>query len=198
MRPGAPAPGTRILGVDPGSRFTGWGLLAGNRTPRLVDQGVIRLDSRVPLAERLAGLHARLSEIVRRLLPDCAAVETPFKGVNPRSAIQLAQARGVILAALGTCEVPVFEYSPAAVKKAITGNGRAEKIQVGRMVAHLLPQGLPEGAADDLTDAVAVALCHVGLERFGDAVRRAEGAGPGPAPSSQGGRGGAKIRRPVR
>jgi len=184
----APA-GTRVLGVDPGSRSTGWGLLGGGpTTPRLIEHGVVRLDPRLGLARRLAHLHHELERIVRRLRPGCAAVEMPFKGVNARSALQLAQ--GVILAVLACAEVEVVEYTPAAVKKAVTGNGRADKKQVAQMVGHLLAQALPRDTPDDLSDALAVALCHVGAQRFEAAVERAKRATPGP--------GARPIRRPIR
>jgi crossover junction endodeoxyribonuclease RuvC len=121
---------------------------------------VIRLGrSEVEFAERLHRLGIRLDELVRRLRPTTAAVEAPFHGVNPRSALQLAHARGVVLATLAGAGVPVAEYAPAAVKIAVAGNGRAPKDQVHAMVVRLL--GI-EGLAgpSDRADAIAVALCH--------------------------------------
>jgi len=163
----------RVLGIDPGSRSTGWGLVGGSATePRVIDRGVFRLGARPALALRLAALHEGLVEVVRRLAPTCAAVETPFEGVNVRSALHLAHARGVILAVLAAEGVEIHEYSPAAVKKAVTGNGRAGKGQVSAMVSRLLDRALPGGTPDDLSDALAVALCHLTVHRFREAVRR--------------------------
>lgn len=163
----------RILGVDPGSLRTGWGLVeveASRHT--LVDCGVIRLASKGGLALRLESLRGEFETLVRKLAPTAAAVEAPFQGVNARAALTLAHARGVLLAVLAGSGVTVAEYAPAAVKKAVTGNGRAEKLQVQAMVGRLL--GL-RGPMDqpDLADALAVALCHAATESFGAAVSRA-------------------------
>ena len=100
--------------------------------------GAIRLRPSDDLASRLARLQDELERLVARLSPDGAAVETPFHGSSARSALQLAHARGVVLAVLGRAELSVGEYSPAQVKKAISGNGRADKAQVGAMVRRLL------------------------------------------------------------
>ena len=156
-RPSAP----RILGVDPGSLVTGWGLIGGSPAhPEWLDAGVIPLGAaRVPLHRRLLRLQQELDTLLARLHPTCAAVESPYHGANARSALQLAQARGVVLASLAGSGLDVAEYAPAAVKKAVTGNGRASKDQVRSMVARLL--GRPAiDAPDDLADALAVALCH--------------------------------------
>jgi crossover junction endodeoxyribonuclease RuvC len=163
----------RILGVDPGSAITGWGMLEGPRgRPRLVDSGVIRLGrSGLEFPERLHRLATRFDELVRRLDPTAAAVEAPFHGVNPRSALQLAHARGVVLATLAGAGVPVAEYPPAAVKTAVAGNGRAPKDQVHAMVVRLLGiDDLP--GPSDRADAIAVALCHAASMGFPDADTR--------------------------
>lgn len=166
-----------ILGVDPGSRVTGWGLVGGEATrPALIDSGTIPLPTNRPLAGRLLVLQRSLTGLVERLRPETAAVETPFHGANARSALQLAHARGVILAVLAGAGVEVAEYSPAAVKKAVTGNGRAEKRQVREMVARRLEARAPI-ASLDRADALAVALCHVQTGPFLAAVRRAGGGG---------------------
>ena len=152
----------RVLGVDPGSAITGWGILDGPRAqPRLVDSGVLRLGgSGVDFPERLHRLATGLDELVRRFAPAAAAVEAPFHGVNARSALQLAHARGVVLATLAGAGVPVTEYAPASVKMAVAGNGRAQKDQIRAMVERLL--GLDElPGPSDRADAIAVALCHV-------------------------------------
>ncbi len=116
------------------------------------------------LAERLGWLHERFQEMVDRLQPDAAAVEATFHGASARSALHLAHARGVILAVLAQAGIPVAECAPATVKKAVTDNGRADKLQVRAMVCRQL--GLETDQPDDLTDALAVALCHVHSLRF--------------------------------
>ena len=162
----------RILGVDPGSHLTGWGLLSGSaRDPQVVECGVIRLSESLALADRLAALHREFEGLVRRLRPEEAAVEAPFHGANARSAFQLAHARGVVLAVLGAEAIAVAEYAPAAVKKAVTGSGRAEKVQVQAMVKRLLGPGAGTGP-HDVADALAVALCHGATVGFRAAVAR--------------------------
>jgi crossover junction endodeoxyribonuclease RuvC len=165
----------RILGVDPGSICTGWGLIGGpSSKPVVLDRGVIRLDKTLDIAQRLWGLHHQLETLVLRLQPTSAAVESPFTGVNPRSALQLAHARGVILAALASAGLSVAEYSPATVKKSVTGNGRADKTQVAGMVCRLLRVELVR-QSHDLSDALAVALCHLSSRGLAEAVRRSIG-----------------------
>jgi crossover junction endodeoxyribonuclease RuvC len=148
----------RVLGLDPGSRTTGWGCVeVDGARARLLDCGCIEPPGDAPLPQRLAVLAGELAALVERWRPRVAVLEEPFHGVNSRSLIVLAQARGALLATLATRDVTIEEYSPAEVKSAITGNGRAGKDQVARMVAMLLP-----GAgrlAPDAADALAVALC---------------------------------------
>jgi len=151
----------RILGVDPGSLFTGWGLVGGSLDqPVLLDSGEIRLPSSQPLPTRLHLLTVEFTKLVGSLEPTGAAVEMAFHGANARSALQLAHARGVLLAVLAGAGVPVAEYTPATIKKSITGNGRAEKAQVQGMVERLVRSDLP-GRGLDRSDALAVALCHM-------------------------------------
>ena len=147
-----------ILGVDPGSIATGWAVLCGRSSaPQLIAAGVLRAPAKQPFADRLAGLQLAFGKIVAEFSPTLSAVEAPFHGVSARSALQLAHARGVILAELSRAGVPIAEYSPAEVKKMVTGSGRADKEQVAFMVARLVGT---ESKSHDLTDAVAVALCH--------------------------------------
>ena len=150
-----------ILGVDPGSVATGWGLVGGSGArPALIEAGVIRMAARLPFAERLHRLRCEFEGLLLRLRPAEAAVEAPFHGPNSRAALQLAHARGVVLAALGGAGVPVTEYAPASVKKAVTGSGSAEKAQVQAMIGRLL--GLPRAPESaDEADALAVAICHL-------------------------------------
>jgi len=145
-------------------------------SPRLQDCGCIRLNGKLALATRLARLQDEFSRLVARLSPAAAAVESLFQGPSARSALQLAQARGVILAVLASAGVQVAEYTPTAVKKSVTGNGRAGKEQVKSMVCHLL--GVQDsGQPHDISDAIAVALCHLTTTRFREAVEQAENKG---------------------
>jgi crossover junction endodeoxyribonuclease RuvC len=116
-------------------------------------------------------LHDAIKLVVERFEPTEAAVESPFHGVNARSALQLAHARGVILAALGGAGVPVFEYTPATIKKAVTGSGRAEKVQVQLMVGRLIPNTVPD-ERPDVADAIAAALCHLFGSGMNDILRK--------------------------
>jgi crossover junction endodeoxyribonuclease RuvC len=151
--------------VDPGCVTTGWGLLGGEPSrPELVEAGWISL-GRGELAGRLARLRAELDVLLPRLAPTSAAVELAFHGVNARSALQLAHARGVILAGLGAAGILVAEYTPATIKQSVTGNGRADKQQVRAMVARLLRAELGSSRTD-MPDALAVALCHAQCEGF--------------------------------
>lgn len=161
-----------ILGIDPGSRNTGWGvLLWQGDQQRLVADGLLAVHPELELPERLAALQREIGELVERHRPDAAAIEAPYYGMNPRSLIVLAQARGAILAAIAHRGVAVLEYSPAEVKTAIAGNGRADKKEVARMVRLLLRLG-DEGRSADTTDAIAIALCCARRYRL-DRLRQA-------------------------
>ncbi len=150
---------TRVLGVDPGSSATGWAVLEseGNRVS-LAGSGVVRTGTG-PRARRLGRLAERFEEVVDRWAPEEAAVETPFARINVRSALLLAESRGVILAVLGRRGIPVEGYSPASVKMAVVGFGGAEKRQVVFMARRLL--GLDHDPPEDAADAMAVALAHL-------------------------------------
>lgn len=153
-----------IVGIDPGSRHTGFGVISaqGDQMKALA-HGRFSPDSSQPMAARLHYLSSRLTELVSEWQPQVVVVETPFHGINSRSLIVLAQARGALLAAVGAQAVEVREYSPAEIKSALTGNGRADKKQVAHMVALLL--GLKgERLSVDATDALAVAVC--GAQRY--------------------------------
>lgn len=139
--------------------------------PSLVECGVIRLPDGIPFPERLDGLRRDFETVVRRLRPTEAAVEAPFHGANARSSFQLAHARGVVLAVLGAERIPVAEYAPAVVKKAVTGSGRADKAQVQSMIRLLLGSEAAAGP-HDVADALGVALCHAATLGFRSAVRR--------------------------
>jgi crossover junction endodeoxyribonuclease RuvC len=149
----------RVLGVDPGTRATGWALVVaeGNRS-RLERAGVVRPKGS-DHALRLADLQQSFAALVGELAPDCAAVESSFSGRNPRSGLTLAESRGVLLAALGRAGVPVHPYSPAQVKSAMVGYGTADKQQVAFMVVRLL--GLDGPPPSDAADAAGIALTHI-------------------------------------
>jgi crossover junction endodeoxyribonuclease RuvC len=149
-----------VIGVDPGTRATGWGIvrLEGRRLT-LVACGVIRMDPGRDLAERMMTLAGRLDEIIGEHAPDAAAIEDVFVSRDPRAALKLGQARGAALAAVARRGLPVSAYPPASVKSAVTGSGRADKVQVQRMVRAVL--GLDRTPASDAADALAVAICHL-------------------------------------
>lgn len=149
----------RILGLDPGLRHTGWGVIevAGNRMRVLAD-GTVHTDASRSLAERLACLFEGLSDVVDQWTPDESAVEETFVNRNPHSTLKLGQARGVSLLVPARRGVPVAEYQPSQIKKAVVGTGAAGKEQVQMMVRTLLP-GCSISTAD-AADALAVAVCH--------------------------------------
>lgn len=148
----------RILGVDPGSRVTGYGLIESDgRHSRYLDSGGIRTQDG-EFSTRLGQIFTRMSEVVRVGRPEEVAVEQVFVAKNAASALKLGQARGAAIAALVTAELAVFEYSPRSIKQALVGVGGADKAQVQHMVRLLL--GLQQDLSPDASDALAVALCH--------------------------------------
>lgn len=151
-----------ILGIDPGSVKTGFGLIrVEGRSLTLVECGVIRTRSTDTFAARLASIHSRLVEVIARHRPDAAVVESIFvgrKAQNIESTLKLGHARGVVLLAVAQAGVPLTEMSPSDVKKSITGHGRAEKHQMKKMVQVLL--GMDAPVAEDAADALALALSH--------------------------------------
>ena len=151
----------RILGVDPGSLTTGFGVIESDRGKlSLVEQGAICTRRGAELAERLVTIHEQLVAVITRTRPVAVAVETPFAGQNIKSLIQLAHARGVILLAAQSAGLALFEYAPRSVKSAVVGYGAAEKDQVAKMV-RLLVRGCGDGKISaDATDALAIAVCH--------------------------------------
>ena len=158
--PGSPDP-LIILGIDPGTAVTGYGVVArsGGGAVALRECGVVRTQPRTPLPERLRDIYEGISEIIERHQPAAVAVEGVFFGKNARTAVVLGHARGAILLAAALRELPVAEYPPAEVKSAVVGTGRATKEQVGFMVRKLLK--LREAPRpSDAADGVAVALCH--------------------------------------
>ncbi len=163
----------RIVGLDPGLRHTGWGVIdvAGNRMTHVAD-GTIRPTRDRPLAWRLRELHEELVEMLRRYAPQEAAVEEAFVNRNPASTLKLGLARGVVLLAPALAGLAVAEYPANQVKKAVVGAGHADKKQVQMMVARLLPGCMASSA--DAADALAVAICHVHYATTGRLWRMAE------------------------
>ena len=168
-------PSVRILGLDPGLRRTGWGIVecAGNRLA-YVACGTVETRERDALALRLAALYEGLAAVIAAHLPQEAAVEETFVNADPRAALKLGQARGIVLLVPAKAGVPVAEYAPNLVKKSIVGAGRAEKTQIRRMIAVLLPKAAPE--SEDAADALAVAITHA-HHRSAPALRLAAGGG---------------------
>ena len=151
----------KIFGIDPGSDCTGYGCVDtdGSRH-RMVVSGAIRTTAARSFPEKLLQIHAGLSALLAECRPDCVAIENLFHAANVRSALKLGHARGVAMLAAVEAGVPVFEYTPAEIKRAIVGYGRAEKRQMQQMVKLIL--GLAElPSPHDAADALAVAICHV-------------------------------------
>jgi crossover junction endodeoxyribonuclease RuvC len=149
----------RIIGIDPGLRRCGWGVIesAGNRLT-FIAAGTVLPPVKLSLAERLALLHKGLSELIAQYRPDEAAVEETFVNQGARSALQLGQARGVALMTPAHHGLPVGEYAANLIKKSVVGTGHADKLQIQLMVKTLLPQAQFDGA--DAADALAIAICH--------------------------------------
>ncbi|GAB5469473.1 MAG: crossover junction endodeoxyribonuclease RuvC [Rhodospirillales bacterium] len=157
-RPGGPA-ALRVLGIDPGLRRTGWGVILaeGSRLGHIA-HGVIAVDDKQPLALRLSGLHRALEEVVAAQRPDMAAVEETLANRNPASTLKLGMARGIALVVPTLAGLTVAQYLPMLVKRSVVGSGHADKSQVAMMVNRLLPGiDLKEG---DAADALAIAICH--------------------------------------
>jgi len=149
----------RLLGIDPGLRFTGWGVVEsdGNRLRHVAD-GVISTEAIADVPLRLKFLDEALAVLLERFGPDEAAVEETYVNRNATATLKLGYARGVALLAPARRGIPVFEYGAKTVKMAVVGTGNADKVQVGLMVRRLLP-GAVQGRAD-AADALAVAICH--------------------------------------
>lgn len=149
----------RIIGIDPGLRRTGWGVIDSDGV-RLsyVASGVVTSSREEGLAERLRELFLGIADVIRRLEPREAAVEETFVNENPRSTLKLGQARGMALLAPAMSGLRVAEYPPNLIKKSVVGAGHAEKHQIVAMIGYLLPKARVESA--DEADALAIAICH--------------------------------------
>ncbi len=149
----------RIIGVDPGLRRTGWGVVEslGSRLS-FIAAGTIRVAETLPLSERLCAIHDGLARVVGELAPHEAAIEATFVNRDAAATLKLGQARGVAMLVPALAGLAVAEYAPNAVKKAIVGAGHAEKRQIRMMVSILLPRATFD--TDDSADALAIAICH--------------------------------------
>lgn len=151
----------RVLGIDPGSESMGYGVVdTDGRKHRLVAVGAIRPPARASFPARLAFIDAQLTAIVEKFAPQVCSIEELFYAANVKTAIRLGHVRGVAVVAAARAGLAIFEYSPASIKSALVGFGRAEKAQVGEMVRLLL--GLAEvPQPHDAADALAAAICHI-------------------------------------
>ena len=152
----------RVLGIDPGSECTGWGVVEGDANGqryRLVEFGAVRLKSSATFSSRLLKISRALDEVITRLQPDACAIEEAFLATNPKVTLKLGQVRGVALLAAESAALEIGEYSPRSIKQTVAGYGNAEKGQVQEMVRILLSlQSVPE--PHDAADALAAAICH--------------------------------------
>lgn len=169
---------TRILGIDPGLRMTGFGVIEmQGQKLRYIASGCIKSDGNQRLPERLHTLYAGITEIIGTYKPDIAAVEQVFSNVNPQSTLLLGQARGAAITALVAQGLPVSEYTALQVKQSVVGHGKAAKQQVAHMVMRLLT--LPGEPCSDAADALACAICHAhgsqGLGQLAAPGRRQKG-----------------------
>ena len=156
----------RILGIDPGFAITGFSIIdyEGNKF-KLITSGAILTEAHTSFPLRLEKIYNDLSQIIEEYKPDAMSIEELFFNNNAKTAINVAQARGVILVTAKINKVPIYEYTPLQVKQAVVGYGRADKMQVQRMVKMILhEENLPK--LDDTTDSMAIAICHAHSARF--------------------------------
>jgi crossover junction endodeoxyribonuclease RuvC len=149
----------RIIGIDPGLRRTGWGIVdcAGTRLVHVAD-GVVTSDEKLTLGERLVQLRDQLAGVIAAWRPEEAAVEETFVNRDARATLKLGQARGIAMMVPAAAGLAVAEYAPNMVKKSVVGTGHAEKEQIRHMVGVLLPRAKPQSS--DAADALAIAICH--------------------------------------
>jgi crossover junction endodeoxyribonuclease RuvC len=160
----------RVLGIDCGSRITGYGVIDSDGADCVfVRCGAIRSKPSDPIAGRLKGIYDGIAQVIHELEPQAAAFESLFYATNVQSALKLGHVRGVSMFAAVAANLAVFEYSPLEVKSAVTGYGRAEKPQVQQMVRALLKLDQPPQPYD-ASDALAVAICHVHTNRYNNTL----------------------------
>jgi len=164
----------RIIGLDPGLRNTGWGIIEAEGTRLIyVADGAVHSEADAPLAERLLQIHKQVLAVLKEFAPDEAAIEETFVNVDARATLKLGQARGAVMMAPAVMGIPVSEYAPNQIKKSVVGAGHAEKQQVKHMVKVLLPKAALKTA--DSIDALAIAICHAhhrGARSLAEALAR--------------------------
>ena len=159
----------RILGIDPGYGIVGYGIIEGGYQPTMVDYGVVSTPKELSLPERLEIIYSSIETLITSYKPDVVAIEELFYFRNQTTIIPVAEARGVILLSCKDNNVPIFEYTPLQIKQAVTGYGRADKLQVQKMVKSILRvDKLPK--LDDTTDSMAAAICYAHSCRFSKAL----------------------------
>ena len=164
---------TRIIGIDPGLRFTGWGIIESQGTSlRFVAAGTVKSNAKADLASRLCQLHDGLSDVLHAHRPDEAAVENTFVNKDAGATLKLGQARGIAMLVPARAGLMVAEYAPNAVKKSVIGVGHGDKKQIQLMVGMLLPKA--KWDSDDAADALAIAICHA-HNRGANALKMAVG-----------------------
>lgn len=153
----------RIIGLDPSISSTGWGIIdvKGNRLSYVAD-GFIATNAKAPLTQRLRTIHNELRRIIELYKPDEASIEITFLNSNPETSLKLSMARGIVFLMPALYNIPLYEYEPNKIKKALTGVGKADKTQVETMVKILLPACKPKN--NDSSDALAIAITHAHLK----------------------------------
>ncbi len=156
---------TRILGIDPGLLHTGWAVVdTAGASRKYIASGVILPPAKLSLAQRLAFIFRGVSDLCEQFSPDQCSIEVIFVNVNPKTTLVLGQARAAAIVAVAARDIPVFEYEPNKIKKALCAAGHADKEQVYKMVRMLLPAARPK--TPDESDAIAIALAHSNMSRF--------------------------------
>jgi len=159
-----------IIGIDPGSRITGYGIIdANSTTPQCLHYGQVQCGNK-PLAQRLAIIHNALQDVIHQFRPTEASIEHIFFHVNAKAALTLGQARGAALVALANADIPIHEYAPREIKQAVVGYGNAQKNQIQMMIRSLLK--LTSSPPADAADALAIALCHCHARRLKSRIEK--------------------------
>lgn len=155
----------RILGIDPGLLHTGWAVVdTAGQSRKYIASGVILPKTTLPMSERLVTIFRELTKICETYAPDECSIEIIFVNKNPKTTLILGQARSSAIVAIANHDIPVFEYEPNVIKKALTGAGHADKAAVDKMVKILLPMAHPK--TPDEADAIAIALAHTNMAMF--------------------------------
>ncbi|MCB1114217.1 MAG: crossover junction endodeoxyribonuclease RuvC [Chlamydiia bacterium] len=159
-----------LLGIDPGTAVTGWGVIqVENQTHEALDFGAIRPARAMKLSDRYHVIFQAVKALIEKFSPEAIAIETQFTHKNMQSALKLAMCRGVVIVAAKDAGIPIFEYAPTKIKKAVTGRGSADKSQVKGMIRHLLHLS-EDPTPEDAADALACAICHAHAARFSELI----------------------------